>query len=160
MTTTNTAALPNADLIDDLRRAAKALIETAVEATMADQSEVVLDHEGARAIADLMFDAGWKLKLAQPAPCDREPKQLRNCIQLDGWANFRDGDSFMVPDKDCDVLIISATEEPQRSDATVRTYVAAEAEREDVLRILRKQLAWYERNDFPHGLFDDVKPPF
>jgi hypothetical protein len=73
------------------------------------------------------------------------PKPLRDFIQLDGWANEEPGDPFMVPDSDGDVTMCCRTREPQRSGTTVRIYIAADAERDEVLRIIRKQLAWFER---------------
>jgi hypothetical protein len=73
-------------------------------------------------------------------------KPLRDFIQLDGWANVAPGDPIMVPDPDGDVVFCGGrTREPQRSATTVRIYIAASAERDDVLRIIRKQLAWCER---------------
>lgn len=86
-------------------------------------------------------------------------KPLRDFLQLDGWANYPAGDSVMVPDGDGDVLMGGFRREPQRSGTTVRIHVAADAEREDVLRVLRKQIEIYERGDFERALLDD-EPPF
>jgi hypothetical protein len=72
------------------------------------------------------------------------PKPLRNFIQVDGWANQKPGDYMMVPDADGDVLMMGDVREPQASGTTVRIHIAADAERSDVLRIIRKQLAWLE----------------
>jgi hypothetical protein len=64
----------------------------------------------------------------------------------------------MHPDDDGDVLIAGPTREPQRSATTVRIWIAFDAERDDVLRILRKQLEWIEHGGiFP---FDDTVKPF
>ncbi|MGD9619819.1 MAG: hypothetical protein AB7G47_04640 [Mycolicibacterium sp.] len=160
-----------ADLINDLRRAAKAMVDMAVEATMAEQANVHLSHDGVRAIADLMFDAGWKLKLAQLGPSTSQPlptilrgdddKPIRDFLQLDGWANREPGDAVMVPDDDGDVLMGGFRQEPQRSGTTVRIWVAEGAERDDVVRIIHKQLAWYEeRWAGPVAERADDEPPF
>ena len=74
-------------------------------------------------------------------------KPLRDFYQVDGWANVEPGDPIMNPDGHGDVMFSSRKWEPQRSDTTVRIYIAAEAERDDVLRILRKQLAWIENGN-------------
>jgi hypothetical protein len=76
------------------------------------------------------------------------PKPLRDFIQLDGWADaaHKKCDSIMLCDDDGDILMRGQTREPQRSGTTVRILVAAGADPADVLRILRKQLAWLERD--------------
>jgi hypothetical protein len=76
--------------------------------------------------------------------CDRCDRPLRDFIQVDGWANVEPGDPIMVPDTDGDVLMRGYVREPQRSGTTVRILVAADAERGDVLRVIRKQLEWLE----------------
>jgi hypothetical protein len=92
------------------------------------------------------------------------PKPLRDFIQIDGWANIEPGDPIMVPDDDGDVLMSGRTREPQSSGTTVRIYIADGADRDDVLRIIRKQLDWFERGlcleMTPFGGDDDSEPPF
>jgi hypothetical protein len=76
---------------------------------------------------------------------DADQKPLRDFIQIDGWAVMGHlVDYMMVPDDDGDVLMICRQWEPQRSGTTVRIHIDATAERDDVLRIIRKQLAWFE----------------
>lgn len=98
---------------------------------------------------------------SQPLPkiLQDDDKPIRRFMQLDAWANYPRGDCFMVPDDDGDVLMGGSVREPQRSGTTVRIHIAAEADRQDVIRILRKQLAWYERGDIERDLLDD-EPPF
>jgi hypothetical protein len=83
------------------------------------------------------------------------PKPLREFVQLDGWANFPPGDSVMVPDDDGDVLMGGRNREPQRSGTTVRMHIAADAQLDDVLRIIRKQLEWLEHAGLSIGKCDD-----
>lgn len=78
-------------------------------------------------------------------------KPVRQFFQVDGWANVEPGDCVMVPDSDGDVLMGGRTKEPQRSETTVRILIAADAKRDDVLRIIRKQLQWCERDN---GILD------
>ena len=73
-----------------------------------------------------------------------DQKPLRDFIQIDGWADMEPGDYVMVPDDDGDVLMSVRHWEPQRSGTTVRIHIDATAQRDDVLRIIRKQLAWFE----------------
>jgi hypothetical protein len=75
---------------------------------------------------------------------ESQKKPLRDFVQIDGWANMEPGDDIMVPDDDGDVLTSSRQWEPQNSGSTVRIYIDATAKRDDVLRIIRKQLAWFE----------------
>ena len=89
---------------------------------------------------------------------DHPPKPLRDFVQVDGWANYGPGDSVMVPDDDGDVLMGGWTREPQRSGTTVRIYIAAEAQLDDVLRIIGMQLAWLERGGLSLGVSHE--PPF
>jgi hypothetical protein len=79
-------------------------------------------------------------------------KPMRDFYQVDGWANV-EGDYIMVPDDDGDVLMSGRKLEPQNSGTTVRIWIAAEADRADVLRILRKQLAWVESGG---ALYDGI----
>jgi hypothetical protein len=74
-------------------------------------------------------------------------KPVRDFIQIDGYANEPGGDSIMVPDIDGDVLTAGACRELQSSATTVRICIASGADRADVVRIIRKQLAWIERED-------------
>lgn len=89
-----------------------------------------------------------------------DPKPLRDFIQVDGWANHPRGDSVMVPDDDGDVLMSGRNRERQRSGTTVRIQIAANAERDDVLRIIRKQLAWIEGQLLNHGSTVNDELPF
>ena len=68
-------------------------------------------------------------------------------------------DDIMVPDDDGDVVMSGRTREPQRSGTTVRILVAAEAEHDDVVRVLRKQLEWLE-SDPGVGLSRPGELPF
>jgi hypothetical protein len=82
-------------------------------------------------------------------------KPMRDFVQMDGWANMP-GDGIMTSDDDDDALTCLRTREPQRSGTTVRILIAADAKRDDVVRIIRKQLAWFER-----GLdLDDLREPW
>jgi hypothetical protein len=83
------------------------------------------------------------------------PKPLREFIQVDGWANYPPGDSVMVPDGDGDVLMGGRTREPQRSGTTVRIHIAADAQLDDALRIIRKQIEWLELKGLSIGVSHD-----
>ena len=71
-------------------------------------------------------------------------KPMRDFIQLDGF--IAPGDS--TSDVDGDGIFGGRTREPQHSGATVLVFVADDANHDDVVRILRKQLDWIERDGF------------
>ena len=73
-------------------------------------------------------------------------KPLRHLVQLDAWADFQHCDDIMQPDDDGDVLMSGIVREPQLSETTVRILIALTADPADVVRVLRKQLAWFEKD--------------
>ena len=70
-------------------------------------------------------------------------KPIRNFIQLDGFAN-QHGDCYSDDDGD-GIFGGGITREPQTSGTTVRILIAADADQDDVVRIIRKHLNWIER---------------
>jgi hypothetical protein len=85
------------------------------------------------------------------------PKPLRDFVQLDGWADgtHKMCDSIMRCDDDGDILMGGTTREPQQSGTTVRVYIEAGARLDDVLRIIRKQLEWLERDGLSIGMAEE-----
>jgi len=99
-----------------------------------------------RLAADILNAADLASTHWEPWLLHKQPKPLRDFLQIDGWANIEPGDDIMDPDVDGDVILSGKRRDPQSSGTTVRILIADGADRDDVVRILRKQLAWFERD--------------
>jgi len=79
-----------------------------------------------------------------------DPKPIRKFFQLDAWAGEDAagvaGNVFTL-DGDGDLTLAGIVNDPHRSGTTVRVMVADQAAPADVIRVLRKLLAWVERDD-------------
>ncbi len=85
-------------------------------------------------------------------------KPIRDFIQFDGFAGAQ-GDCYS--DEDGDGMFSGLTREPQLSGTTVRILVAADANHDDVVRILRKYLECIKRNGLSHWTKEtDSECPF
>lgn len=85
---------------------------------------------------------------------------MRRLVQHDAWVNASPHDDVLPADADGDAMCWGPTCEPQRTETTVRVYAAADANRKDVVRLLRKIAARVEKEPTEASQTDERGVPF
>ena len=81
---------------------------------------------------------------------DAARKPVRDFLQVDGWflGGPNGGDDVMQPDEDGDCLMAGGTRDLRNSDSdlAVRVQIVAGADRDVVLRVLKKLRRWLKKD--------------